>query len=60
MCSSDLGSLKGKYGPIDKYDGMILETIHAADSPNQDRFPSTVLRPGGSYDSTTEFRFFAK
>lgn len=54
------GSLKGKYGPIDKYDGMILETIHAADSPNQDRFPSTVLRPGGSYDSTTEFRFFAK
>lgn len=50
----------GKYGPIDKFAGMLLETIHFPDSPNQDRFPSTVLRPGERYTSCTEFRFFAR
>ena len=50
----------GKYGPIDKFDGMLLETIHFADSPNQPRFPSTVLRPGERYHSETRFRFTAK
>ena len=50
----------GKYGPIQKYGGMLLETIHFADSPNQDRFPSTVLRPGERYYSTTEYRFYAR
>lgn len=54
------GSLIGKYGPVEKYGGMLLETIHFADSPNQDRFPSTVLRPGEKYNSATEFRFYAK
>lgn len=50
----------GKYGPIDKFGGMLLETIHFADSPNQDRFPTTVLRPGEKYYSTTEYRFYTK
>lgn len=50
----------GKYGPIQKYGGMLLETIHFADSPNQDRFPSTVLRPGEEYSSVTEYRFYAR
>lgn len=50
----------GKHGPIDKFAGMLLETIHFPDSPNQDRFPSTVLRPGESYHSETEFRFYAR
>ena len=50
----------GKYGPMEKYGGMLLETIHFADSPNQPRFPSTVLRPGEKYYSTTEWRFYAK
>ncbi len=54
------GTLQGKYGPVEKYTGMLLETIHFADSPNQPRFPSTVLRPGESYYSTTEWRFYAK
>lgn len=49
---------KGKYGPIQKFGGMLLETIHFADSPNQDRFPSTVLRPGEKYFSATEYRFY--
>lgn len=50
----------GKYGPIEKFGGMLLETIHFADSPNQDRFPSTILRPGQKYYSCTEYRFYAK
>ena len=54
------GRVKGKYGPIDKFDGMVLETLHFADSPNQERFPSTVLRPGEQYRSVTEWRFFAE
>ena len=51
---------EGKYGPIDKFGGMLLETIHFPDSPNQPRFPSTVLRPGERYHSETEYRFYAK
>ena len=51
---------KAKYGPIDKFAGMLLETIHFPDSPNQDRFPSTVLRPGETYHSQTEYRFYAR
>ena len=54
------GSMQGKYGPVEKFGGMLLETIHFADSPNQPRFPSTVLRPGEKYYSTTEWRFYAK
>ena len=50
----------GKHGPIDKFAGMLLETIHFPDSPNQDRFPTTVLRPGEKYHSETEFRFYAE
>lgn len=51
---------KGKYGPIEKFGGMLLETIHFPDSPNQSRFPSTVLRPDEQYHSETEYRFYVK
>ncbi len=34
-----------------------LETQHYPDSPNHPNFPSTVLRPGQTYDSTTIFKF---
>lgn len=54
------GTYKGKYGPIEKFGGMLLETIHFPDSPNQPRFPSTVLRPGEKFYSTTEFRFYSR
>jgi len=51
----------GKNGiSMQKYGGMLLETIHFADSPNRPDFPSTVLRPGEKYYSTTEFRFYVK
>lgn len=53
------GAINGKYGPIEKYSGMLLE-IYMPDSPNQNRFPSTVLRPGDKYYSCTEWHFYAK
>jgi aldose 1-epimerase len=38
-------------------DGFCLETQHFPDSPNQPSFPSTLLRPGEEFKSTTVFRF---
>ena len=40
--------------------GIALETQHAPDSPNRSDFPSTVLRPGETFKSRTEYRFFAE
>jgi len=37
--------------------GFCLETQHFPDSPNQPAFPSTLLRPGDTYRSRTEFAF---
>jgi len=37
-------------------DGLALETQHFPDSPNQPAFPSTLLRPGRVYESTTVFQ----
>ena len=34
-----------------------LETQHFPDSPNQPSFPSTVLKPGTTYTSTTIYKF---
>ena len=38
-------------------DGFALETQHFPDSPNKPQFPSTVLRPGERFVSTTVYRF---
>jgi aldose 1-epimerase len=38
-------------------DGLCLETQHYPDAPNQPNFPSTVLNPGETYDTTTIFKF---
>ena len=43
--------------PLYPFAGMLLETLHFADSPNRPDFPTTVLRPGEHYRSVTEFRF---
>lgn len=40
-----------------RHAGFCLETQHFPDSPNQSAFPSTVLRPGETFTSTTVFRF---
>jgi len=42
---------------IHKRDGLALETQHFPDAPNKPGFPPTVLRPGGTFHSTTIFRF---
>jgi aldose 1-epimerase len=54
------GSITGKHGVYKKRYGFCLETQHYPDSPNQPSFPSTVLKPGGEYRHTTEFRFSTK
>jgi aldose 1-epimerase len=38
-------------------DGLALETQHFPDSPNKPQFPSTVLRPGETYSTTTVYAF---
>ena len=38
-------------------DGLALETQHFPDSPNQPNFPSTVLNPGETYETTTIYAF---
>ncbi|MGM0548454.1 MAG: aldose epimerase family protein [Bacillota bacterium] len=37
--------------------GLCLETQHYPNSPNQENFPATVLRPGEKYRTVTEFKF---
>jgi aldose 1-epimerase len=50
------GTLVGTGGSVYRQgDGLALETQHFPDSPNQPDFPSTELRPGEVYDSTTVF-----
>jgi aldose 1-epimerase len=52
------GRLTGASGtPYARFAGVALETQHFPDSPNQPHFPSTVLRPGAAYTSTTELAF---
>jgi len=36
---------------------ICLETMHFSDSPNQSDFPSTLLRPGETFRSTTTYQF---
>ncbi|MGH9839634.1 MAG: aldose epimerase family protein [Blastocatellia bacterium] len=55
------GSKVGKGGKAYKQRyGFCLETQHFPDSPNQPSFPSTVLKKGGKYQTTTVFKFSAQ
>jgi aldose 1-epimerase len=54
------GTMLGANGrTIRQGDGIAFETEHFPDSPNKPNFPSTVLRPGETFQSTTEFVFSA-
>ncbi|CAM5520971.1 hypothetical protein SHIRM173S_11074 [Streptomyces hirsutus] len=54
------GTLVGTGGRVYRQgDGLCLETQHFPDSPNQPSFPSTVLRPGETYRTTTVHSFDA-
>lgn len=53
-----LDGVKGKNGKIyQKREGFCLETQHFPDSPNKPNFPSTVLRAGQTFASTTVYKF---
>jgi aldose 1-epimerase len=43
-----------------RYGGFCLETQHYPDSVNHPHFPSTILRPGETFQSTTIFKFPAE
>jgi aldose 1-epimerase len=52
------GSLVGKSGvPYVQRSGFCLETQAYPDAPNHASFPSTVLKPGETYRSTTTWTF---
>jgi aldose 1-epimerase len=52
------GSYNGKSGHgYGKRSAFCLETQHFPDSPNKPEFPSTVVRPGQEYRSTTVYAF---
>lgn len=52
------GTLVGSSGQVIRQgDGLCFETQHYPDSPNQPGFPSTVLRPGEVFESSTVVRF---
>ena len=51
------GSLVGTSGrSYPQRAGLALETQHFPDSPHHDSFPTTVLRPGRTFRSTTIYR----
>ena len=52
------GTVTGKGGKVyQKNFGVCLETQHFPDSPNKPQFPSSVLRPGETYRTTTIYSF---
>ena len=52
------GSITGKSGQVyQRRSAFCLETQHFPDSPNKPSFPSTVLKPGQRYSSTTVYKF---
>ncbi len=52
------GSLRGKEGKTyPRRSAFCLETQHFPDAPNHPNFPSTVLKPGETYQETAIFRF---
>ena len=56
--ANGMRGIQGKGGKVyGNHYGFCLETQHFPDSPNKLHFPSTVLRPGQKFQSTTIFKF---
>ena len=52
------GTIKGKGGKVyARRSALCLETQHFPDSLNKPNFPSTVLKPGTEFKSTTVYKF---
>ncbi len=54
------GTFSGNGQKYEKYAALCLETQHYPDSPNQPKFPSTVLKPGETYHHLTIHKFSTK
>jgi aldose 1-epimerase len=55
------GTAHGKEGKVYGHrSAFCLETQHFPDSPNHPAFPSTVLKPGRRFHSTTVYKFLAR
>ena len=55
------GTVRGKGGKAyGRRSAFCLETQHFPDSPNHPKFPSTELKPGEKYQTTTIYRFGAQ
>jgi aldose 1-epimerase len=55
------GTIRGKEGKVYAHrSGFCLETQHFPDSPNHPAFPSTVLKPGQRYQTTTVYKFLVR
>jgi aldose 1-epimerase len=53
-------TIVGKGGVrYERHAGLCLETQHFPDSVNHPNFPSTIVRPGAQYRTTTVYRFAA-
>ncbi len=52
------GSITGRSDKkyVHRY-GIALETQHFPDTPNQSSFPTTLLNPGETYETTTVYKF---
>lgn len=55
-CGNFLDGSAGN-GGFKQHEAFCLETQHYPDSPNQPQFPSTLLKPGQTYKSTTVHKF---
>ena len=52
------GTIRGKGGKVyARRSALCLETQHFPDSPNHQNFPSTILKRGERFKSTTVYRF---
>src|ERR1700726_2977587 len=55
------GAVRGKSGKVyGRRSALCLETQHFPDSPNHPTFPTTELKPGEKYYSTTIYKFSAQ
>jgi aldose 1-epimerase len=56
--ANHLDGQKGADGAVyDKHQAFCLETQHYPDTPNQPNFPSTLLKPGETYRTSTVHKF---
>ena len=57
--------LDGKFinhdgNPVNLHTALCMETQHYPDSPNKPDFPSTILQPGQTYHTVTEYKLSVK